>query len=113
MISVFNQVNFSVKMGIVEKIQEIEREISRTQKNKATEYHLGILKVGDFIYPLSREGILYIFFLFLGKAFIFPKKDVIYSAFKNPFFRRNWQNTASSYSSRPERVAAGKAKVST
>ncbi|PAV61174.1 hypothetical protein WR25_26535 [Diploscapter pachys] len=31
-------------MGIVEKIQEIEREISRTQKNKATEYHLGILK---------------------------------------------------------------------
>ncbi|KAF7636924.1 hypothetical protein Mgra_00003663 [Meloidogyne graminicola] len=31
-------------MGIVEKIQEIEREISRTQKNKATEYHLGVLK---------------------------------------------------------------------
>ncbi|CAD5232062.1 unnamed protein product [Bursaphelenchus xylophilus] len=31
-------------MGIVEKIQEIEREISRTQKNKATEYHLGLLK---------------------------------------------------------------------
>lgn len=32
------------KMGIVEKIQEIEKEIARTQKNKATEYHLGILK---------------------------------------------------------------------
>lgn len=31
-------------MGIVEKIQEIEREIARTQKNKATEYHLGLLK---------------------------------------------------------------------
>ncbi|KAL3876441.1 hypothetical protein ACJMK2_034286 [Sinanodonta woodiana] len=31
-------------MGILEKIQEIEREISRTQKNKATEYHLGLLK---------------------------------------------------------------------
>ncbi|VDP19300.1 unnamed protein product [Soboliphyme baturini] len=31
-------------MGIIEKIQEIEREISRTQKNKATEYHLGLLK---------------------------------------------------------------------
>uniref|UniRef100_A0A914LGY5 OBG-type G domain-containing protein n=1 Tax=Meloidogyne incognita TaxID=6306 RepID=A0A914LGY5_MELIC len=31
-------------MGIVEKIQEIEREIGRTQKNKATEYHLGVLK---------------------------------------------------------------------
>lgn len=33
-------------MGIVEKIQEIEREMARTQKNKATEYHLGLLKVG-------------------------------------------------------------------
>jgi len=31
-------------MGIAEKIQEIEFEISRTQKNKATEYHLGLLK---------------------------------------------------------------------
>lgn len=31
-------------MGILEKIQEIEKEISRTQKNKATEYHLGLLK---------------------------------------------------------------------
>ncbi|CAG8491501.1 27644_t:CDS:10, partial [Gigaspora margarita] len=32
------------KMGILEKIAEIEKEISRTQKNKATEYHLGLLK---------------------------------------------------------------------
>ncbi|XP_076076005.1 GATOR1 complex protein NPRL3-like [Mytilus galloprovincialis] len=31
-------------MGILEKIGEIEREIGRTQKNKATEYHLGLLK---------------------------------------------------------------------
>ncbi|CAG8504644.1 2743_t:CDS:10 [Diversispora eburnea] len=31
-------------MGITEKISEIEKEISRTQKNKATEYHLGLLK---------------------------------------------------------------------
>jgi len=31
-------------MGILEKIKEIEAEIARTQKNKATEYHLGILK---------------------------------------------------------------------
>ncbi|XP_037078267.1 developmentally-regulated GTP-binding protein 2-like [Pollicipes pollicipes] len=31
-------------MGILEKIAEIEREIGRTQKNKATEYHLGLLK---------------------------------------------------------------------
>jgi hypothetical protein len=31
-------------MGILDKIAEIEREISKTQKNKATEYHLGLLK---------------------------------------------------------------------
>jgi len=31
-------------MGLLEKIKEIEFEISRTQKNKATEYHLGQLK---------------------------------------------------------------------
>ena len=31
-------------MGITEKIKEIEAEIARTQKNKATNSHLGILK---------------------------------------------------------------------
>ncbi|XP_013784360.1 developmentally-regulated GTP-binding protein 2-like [Limulus polyphemus] len=31
-------------MGILDKISEIEKEITRTQKNKATEYHLGVLK---------------------------------------------------------------------
>lgn len=31
-------------MGIAEKIKEIELEYARTQKNKATEYHLGQLK---------------------------------------------------------------------
>ena len=31
-------------MGILEKIADIEREISKTQKNKATEHHLGLLK---------------------------------------------------------------------
>jgi len=31
-------------MGIQEKIKEIEEEMARTQKNKATEYHLGQLK---------------------------------------------------------------------
>ncbi|KAA0189563.1 Developmentally-regulated GTP-binding protein 2 [Fasciolopsis buskii] len=31
-------------MGILDKIADIENEISRTQKNKATEYHLGLLK---------------------------------------------------------------------
>ena len=31
-------------MGILEKIKEIEAEMARTQKNKATEGHLGYLK---------------------------------------------------------------------
>ena len=31
-------------MGITEKIKELEYEYSRTQKNKATEGHLGIIK---------------------------------------------------------------------
>lgn len=31
-------------MGIAEKIKEIEYEYARTQKNKATEYHLGLLR---------------------------------------------------------------------
>jgi len=31
-------------MGILDKISDIEKEIARTQKNKATEGHLGILK---------------------------------------------------------------------
>mmetsp|Transcript_20469 Transcript_20469/g.31297 ORF Transcript_20469/g.31297 Transcript_20469/m.31297 type:complete len:376 (+) Transcript_20469:101-1228(+) len=31
-------------MGVLEKIKEIEAEMERTQKNKATNYHLGTLK---------------------------------------------------------------------
>lgn len=31
-------------MGILEKIKDIEAEMAKTQKNKATEYHLGLLK---------------------------------------------------------------------
>eukprot|EP00818_Percolomonas_sp_WS_P007658 CAMPEP_0117450108 /NCGR_PEP_ID=MMETSP0759-20121206/8294_1 /TAXON_ID=63605 /ORGANISM="Percolomonas cosmopolitus, Strain WS" /LENGTH=367 /DNA_ID=CAMNT_0005242611 /DNA_START=64 /DNA_END=1167 /DNA_ORIENTATION=- len=31
-------------MGIAEKIKAIEEEMARTQKNKATEYHIGLLK---------------------------------------------------------------------
>jgi ribosome-interacting GTPase 1 len=31
-------------MGLQEKIKEIQDEMARTQKNKATEYHLGLLK---------------------------------------------------------------------
>lgn len=35
---------FDKSMGILEKIKEIEDEMARTQKNKATEYHIGNLK---------------------------------------------------------------------
>jgi ribosome-interacting GTPase 1 len=31
-------------MGVTDKIKEIEEEMAKTQKNKATEYHLGLLK---------------------------------------------------------------------
>merc|ERR1739844_690450 len=49
-------------MGILEKISEIEKEISRTQKNKATEYHLGTIKAklakyrGQLLEPSSKAG---------------------------------------------------------
>lgn len=31
-------------MGLTDKIKDIEEEMARTQKNKATEYHIGLLK---------------------------------------------------------------------
>ena len=40
-------------MGISEKLKELEDELGRTQKNKATEYHIGILK--SKIAQLRRE----------------------------------------------------------
>lgn len=40
-------------MGILDKIQDIEREIAKTQKNKATEYHLGLLKAKLAKYRVS------------------------------------------------------------
>jgi len=49
-------------MGILEKIAEIEREINRTQKNKATEYHLGTLKAklakyrAQLLEPTGKKG---------------------------------------------------------
>ena len=39
-----NTANNTDSMGVIEKIKEIEAEMARTQKNKATEYHLGQLK---------------------------------------------------------------------
>jgi len=71
-------------MGILEKIAEIEKEMSRTQKNKATEYHIGLLKAKLARYrtmllePTSKSGskgegfdvmkvinLFYFFFFFL------------------------------------------------
>lgn len=49
-------------MGILEKIKEIEEEINRTQKNKATEFHLGQLKARlaklrtQLLEPTSKGG---------------------------------------------------------
>lgn len=40
-------------MGLSEKIREFEEEIKKTQKNKATEYHIGLLKAK--IAKLRRE----------------------------------------------------------
>lgn len=42
-------------MGLEEKIRELEEEMARTQKNKATEYHIGLLKAK--IAKLKREVI--------------------------------------------------------
>ncbi|TDL28866.1 developmentally regulated GTP-binding protein [Rickenella mellea] len=49
-------------MGILEKIKDIEEEMARTQKNKATEYHLGLLKAklaryrAELLEPTSKSG---------------------------------------------------------
>lgn len=49
-------------MGILEKIADIEKEIAKTQKNKATEYHLGTLKAklakyrGQLLEPTGKKG---------------------------------------------------------
>lgn len=49
-------------MGILERIKEIEQEMDRTQKNKATESHLGMLKArlaklrSELLTPSSSGG---------------------------------------------------------
>lgn len=49
-------------MGILEKISQIEAEMARTQKNKATEYHLGTLKAklakyrAQLLEPVGKAG---------------------------------------------------------
>lgn len=49
-------------MGILERIKEIEQEMEKTQKNKATEGHLGTLKArlaklrSELLTPASGGG---------------------------------------------------------
>lgn len=49
-------------MGILERISDIESEINRTQKNKATEHHLGLLKAklakyrNELLEPSGKAG---------------------------------------------------------
>ncbi|CAK5280070.1 unnamed protein product, partial [Mycena citricolor] len=57
LLRILNQV-----MGVVEKIKEIQEEMARTQKNKATEYHLGLLKAklaryrAQLLEPTTKSG---------------------------------------------------------
>jgi hypothetical protein len=50
-------------MGIIEKIKDIEAEIARTQKNKATEHHLGMLKAKLAKYLIYYHEFVY-FYIF-------------------------------------------------
>ena len=55
-------------MGILEKIADIEREIAKTQKNKATEYHLGLLKAKLAKYRVScHRNFYFILVIFIEK----------------------------------------------
>lgn len=42
-------------MGITERIKDIEKELARTQHNKATTTHIGLLKgqLGNCLHPLT------------------------------------------------------------
>lgn len=65
-------------MGILEKIQEIEREIARTQKNKATEYHLGLLKA-----KLAKYRVRFLIYFYFGYQLVGFYCDV------NNFYHKN------------------------
>ena len=62
-------------MGLLEKIKEIEFEISRTQKNKATEYHIGNLKAklakyrSQLLEPSSKGKGFVLFAYFVLRSF--------------------------------------------
>lgn len=73
-------------MGILEKIKDIEAEIARTQKNKATEHHLGMLKAKLAKYPFENYFIFIVllFYLFhcvvviMGSLSLSLKKSFFY-----------------------------------
>ena len=49
-------------MGLLDRIKDIEDEMNRTQKNKATEHHIGLLKArlaklrAQLLEPTSKGG---------------------------------------------------------
>ena len=47
-------------MGVADKLKELEEEMGRTQKNKATEFHIGILKskIAKLKSPAGSEKII-------------------------------------------------------
>ena len=55
-------------MGIIEKIKEIEAEMARTQKNKATGAHL---VPSDFIRLVEFPKRVFFFFFFFSGCFVF------------------------------------------
>lgn len=69
-------------MGILDRIQEIETEIARTQKNKATNYHLGTLKAklakyrAELLEPTGKKGDKGEGFEVLKVWFRFKKKNI-------------------------------------
>lgn len=77
-------------MGILERIKEIEQEMDKTQRNKATEGHLGMLKArlaklrSELLTPSSGGG---------GGQVIPPsykKRDSLCSAVASKCLRRHW-----------------------
>ena len=58
------------RMSILQKISDIESEMARTQKNKATSAHLGLLK-GNYYFFKPKFRCLIEIILFLPKIFIF------------------------------------------
>lgn len=71
-------------MGILEKIKDIEFEVNRTQKNKATEFHLGQLKARlaklrtQLLEPTTKGGPCKYYLYFLLIICILVENNIIF-----------------------------------